>query len=116
MSTPSVEKAAVSTEHIEITPGICGGQPRIKGTRIRVQDIYLWFEREGRSADEIVSEHPHLTLADVFAALAYYWDHRDEIRQQIKEDEALVATMRKSGPSPLQEKLARTNGHDPVSP
>jgi uncharacterized protein (DUF433 family) len=97
----------VSTEHIEITPGVCGGQPRIAGTRIRVQDIYVWHEREGKGADEIVSQHPQLKLADVHAALAYFWDHRDEILKKLREDEAFVATLRQNTPSPLQEKLAK---------
>ncbi|MEO3706895.1 DUF433 domain-containing protein [Trichormus azollae] len=34
-------------EHIEITPGICGGKPRIAGHRIRVQDIVIWHEQMG---------------------------------------------------------------------
>lgn len=104
----------ISTEHIEKTPGICGGRPRIAGTRIRVQDVYVWYEREGKSADEIVSQHPQLKLADVHAALAYFWDHRDEILGQMRDDEAFVANLKKSGPSPLQEKVAKQNGHDPL--
>ena len=66
--------------HIESTPGTCGGKARIAGTRIRVQDIVFWTE-EGRSPDEIVAAFPHLTLADVYAALAYYHDNRRLIDQ-----------------------------------
>ena len=40
---------AVITNHIEITPGICGGKPRIAGHRIKVQNIVIWYERMGRS-------------------------------------------------------------------
>lgn len=94
----------LSTEHIEMTPGVCGGRPRIGGTRIRVQDVYVWFEREGKSADEIVSQHPQLKLADVHAALAYFWDHRDEILAKMREDETLVASMRQDTSSPLRAK------------
>jgi uncharacterized protein (DUF433 family) len=71
--------------HIEITPGTCAGKPRIAGHRIRVQDIALWTE-EGQSADEIVAEYPQLTLSDVYAALAYYHDHREEIDGDIRDD------------------------------
>lgn len=71
--------------HIEVTPGTCGGKPRIAGHRIRVQDIVLWTE-EGRSADEIVTDFPQLTLSDVYAALAYYHDHREAIDNDIRED------------------------------
>ena len=71
--------------HIEITPGTCGGKARIAGHRIRVQDVVLWTE-EGRSADEIVSDFPQLSLSDVYAALAFYHDHREEIDKDIRDD------------------------------
>ena len=64
------------------TPGICGGRPRIDGQRIQVEDVAIWQERMGMSPDEIVSEYPSITLADVHAALAYY----DENRQRIDAD------------------------------
>jgi len=44
---------AVINNHIEITQGVCGGKPRIAGHRIRVEDIAIWHERMGLSADEI---------------------------------------------------------------
>ena len=69
------------TEHIVSTPGVCGGKPRIADSRIRVQDIVVWHEAWGLSPEEIVTDFPQLTLAQVHAALAYYHDHRDEIRQ-----------------------------------
>src|SRR3990172_8594522 len=71
-------------QHIEITPGIAGGKPHIAGHRITVQDIAIWHERLGRSADEIAAEY-ELSLADVYAALAYYFDHRTEIDRSIEE-------------------------------
>ena len=55
-------------------PDVLGGKPCIAGTRIRVQDIYQWHELQGKSPDEIVSSFPQLTMADVYAALAYFWD------------------------------------------
>jgi uncharacterized protein (DUF433 family) len=72
-------------QHIEITPAIAGGKPRVAGHRITVADIAVWHERLGKSADEIAAEYD-LTLADVYAALAYYFDHRDEIDQSIREE------------------------------
>jgi uncharacterized protein (DUF433 family) len=77
-------------EHIEITLEVCGGKPRIAGHRIRVQDIAVWHELMNLSPDEIVYHHPSITLADVYAALAYYHDHREVIRQDIRAGEALV--------------------------
>jgi uncharacterized protein (DUF433 family) len=71
-----------------------------------VQDIYVWHELQGRSADEIVSSFPQLAMADVYAALTYYWDHRDEILRQMQEETAFVEQMKQKHPSPLQQKLA----------
>lgn len=97
----------VAIEHIEKTPGVCGGQARIAGHRIRVMDVVIWHERCGWSPDEIVARYPQLSLAQVYAALSYYWDHVDEIRQAIAEEEALVEETRSQIPSRLAEKLKR---------
>jgi uncharacterized protein (DUF433 family) len=90
--------------HIEITPGVAGGKPRIAGHRITVANIALWHERFGKSADEIAAEYD-LSLADIYAALAYYFDHREEIEQSIKDGEAFAADLRRRTPSPLKEAL-----------
>lgn len=99
----------VISEHIEITPDVCGGKPRISGHRIKVQDIVIWSEEMGMSPDEILYHYPSITLADVYAALAYYHDHREEIRSQIRADEAFVQEMQAQTPSLLQERLKRRN-------
>lgn len=91
-------------------PGVCGGKPCIAGTRIRVQDVFVWHELQGQSADEIVSRFPQLTMADVYAALSYYWDHRDEIQRDMQAESDLVTRLRQQSVSPLAEKLAATNG------
>jgi uncharacterized protein (DUF433 family) len=91
-------------QHIEMTPGVAGGKPHIAGRRITVQNIAIWHEYMGLSADEIAAEHD-LSLADIYAALAYYFDHRDDIEQQIAEDDTFVEALRSRFPSLLQEKL-----------
>jgi len=91
--------------HITGTPGVCGGRACIAGSRIRVQDIYVWHERQGLSPDEIVARFPQLVLADVYSALAYFWDNRDEILADIEEERRLVEEAKKSYPSKLAEKL-----------
>ncbi len=95
----------VISEHIEITPGVCGGKPRIAGHRIKVQDIVIWSEEKGMSPDEILYHYPSITLSDIYAALAYYHDNREQIRDQIREDEAFSTEMASQTPSLLQEKL-----------
>ena len=93
------------TQHIEITPGVCGGKPRIAGHRIRVQDIVVWHEMMGLSADEIIYHHPSITLADIYAALSYYYDNLEEIRQNIRDSEAFAQELAAETPSILQRKL-----------
>ena len=85
------------TKHIEITPGVCSGRPRIGGTRIRVENVVRWTE-QGMLPDEIVASYPQLTPADVHAALAFYFDNRDEIEKQMREDSEFInAMMAKQG-------------------
>jgi uncharacterized protein (DUF433 family) len=106
-----------SVEHIVATPGVCGGKPRIAGHRIRVQDVAIWHERLGYSVEEIIAHYPQLTLAEVHAALAYYYDYMDEIRRQIEEDRAFVEEMKQHYPSKLRAKLnARDTGPDTLPP
>jgi uncharacterized protein (DUF433 family) len=87
-------------EHIEVSADTAGGRPRIRGRRVTVQDIVIWHDRLGRSADEIAAEYD-VTLADVHAALAYYFDHREEIDRRMAEDHALVEALRPRTPSKI---------------
>jgi uncharacterized protein (DUF433 family) len=97
---PSVaSSASLSREHIVRTVDTCGGKPRIAGHRIRVQDVVVWHEKMGMSAEEIVSEYPGITLADVHAALTYYYDHVEEVRGYLREEEALAADLEARLPS-----------------
>ena len=108
----------VHQKHLELRPNR-DGQLRayIAGTRVRVQDVYVDSEIHGKSPDEIVSLLPHLTLAQVHAALSYYFDHRDAILEEIRQDGESVARMKaKTGPGPLERKLKGTDSHgDSVS-
>ena len=69
------------------TPEIRGGRPRIAGTGITVPRIVGWYKL-GLSAEEIANQIPHLTLAQVYAALAYYHANRDEIEQALVVEDA----------------------------
>jgi len=91
-------------QRIVQAPGVCGGKPRIDGHRITVQNVAIWHDRLGHSADEIASEYD-LELADIYAALAYYFAHREEIDQSIREGKAFVEEMRRETPSKLRRKL-----------
>ncbi len=90
-------------DKIEVKPGIAGGQPRIAGTRITVKQIAVWHEFMGWSADEIATEYD-LSLSDIYAALSYFFDHRQEIMDAIEAEEILVAEMKSRFPSKIAQK------------
>lgn len=116
-TAPSETVVPIIGEYIAVKPGFCGGKPHIIGHRIKVQHIAVWRERRGMTPEEIVVTYPSLSLAAVFAALAYYHSHRIEIDADIAADEQLVAQMKaKAGPSKLQEKLAALHGKDDPLP
>ena len=95
-----------STEdRISRSSGVCGGKACIAGHRIRVLDVVVWHEHQGMTPDEIVSHFPTITLADVHAALAYYFDHVEEIQQEMRAERALADEFRGSNPSILEAKL-----------
>ena len=112
---PGTAEAPTASGHIEVRPGHCGGQPRVVGHRIKVKHIAIWYERMGMSPDEIVSSHPGLTLGQVHAALAYYYDHREQIDQSIREGEELADRIRAGAPS-IFDKVRRRNAQDDPLP
>jgi hypothetical protein len=67
-----------------------------------VQDIYVWHELQGQSADEIVAAFPHLSHAGVYAALTYFWDHRDAITGDMDRAELVVEQVKGQYPSKLR--------------
>jgi uncharacterized protein (DUF433 family) len=102
----------VISEHIQITPGVCGNKPHIAGHRITVQNVVILHERLGMSPSEILFGHPSITLADVYAALAYYHDNLEAIRVSIREDEECAKEMQVQTSSELQQKLGNLNVGD----
>ena len=69
------------------TPDVCGGKLRIDGTRITVNQIATCY-RQGLSAEDIVDQYPHLTLAAVYAALAYYHANTSEVHAALEQEAA----------------------------
>jgi len=64
------------------THGICGGRPRITGTRTTVQTIAVDFNA-GMKVEEIIQQRPHLNPAQIYAALAYYYSNKELIDLEI---------------------------------
>jgi len=97
--------SVIPNERIVKTPGTCGGRARIAGHRVRVQDVVIWSEYQGMTPDEIVSHIPSITLADVHSALAYYFDHVQEIQDEIRADREYADEFFRNNPSLLDAKL-----------
>jgi uncharacterized protein (DUF433 family) len=70
------------------SPDICGGRIRIDGTRITVHRIVTLY-KQGQGAEEIAQTYPHLSLSQVYAALAYYHANRQEIESELAAADAL---------------------------
>ena len=72
---------------ISRTPGIKSGTLHIAGTGVTVQTIVRYYKL-GMSPEEIAAEYPHLSLAQVYGALAYYHANRDEMDRHMAAEEA----------------------------
>lgn len=89
------------------------GVPLIQGSTTKVVELVLETIAYGWSPDELRFQHPHLTLGQIHSALAYYWDHKDEIDRDIERRMGRVDQIRREvGPSRLAERL-RSEGRLP---
>jgi uncharacterized protein (DUF433 family) len=96
---------SISVEHIEIDDR---GIARIAGRRTQVTQIVLAKQVYGWSPDEIAEQYPHLSLAEIHAAFAFYYDHRAEIDDQMaRELEEFDRLRAEAGESPVAERLRR---------
>lgn len=81
--------------HISKDPEVCGGRACIDGTRIRVMDI-VGLHQHGYAPETMLNVYATpLTLAQVYAALTYYYDHPEEIEASFKKDEEVVAKLKR---------------------
>lgn len=103
---PKAHEVKWTPPRIARTPDVLGGKPRITGHRISVQDVAIWYNQLKLSVEDIAAKYD-LSPDDVQAALTYYADHRDEIEESIRADEAVVAEIRQHHPSQLR---ARRDG------
>ncbi len=96
----TASRPGLRTEHPHIVrlEGIRGGEPVIKGTSISVRTI-VERTRLGDKPEQIVADYPYLTLAQVYDALSYYYEHPQEIEQYIAENEAALCRALSSLPS-----------------
>jgi len=82
------------------------GAPWIRDANTKIVELVEEVKAHGWSPEELTYQHPHLTLGQVHSALAYYWDHREEIEADLDRREALVEEIRReAGVHPLIVKL-----------
>lgn len=109
---PKIKKmstAALSIDNRIVTDqDILGGQPHIAHRRIRVKDIVQWYDLLKMDADEIAAAYD-LELADIFAALAYYYHNRVTLQETWEKEELLVAELRKNIPSKIKQVVDGSN-------
>ena len=90
-------------EHVQID---AQGVPIIAGTTMKVVELVMAQMAYGWSPEELHLQHPYLTLGQIHSALAYYWDHKEELDADIeRRGQYAEESRRKAGPSPLAEKL-----------
>jgi uncharacterized protein (DUF433 family) len=106
--------ATVDYPHISLTSD---GVPMITGTTTKVVEIVLDHLAHGSDAQEIHREFPYLGLSAIHSALAYYYDHKEDVDEDIarrkrKVDDIKAKVDAIQGPSPLRERL-RAKGRLP---
>ena len=95
--------AATTYEHIVIDGA---GVPVIAGTNTKVLELVLDLVAHGSSPEEMHYQYPHLSLGQIHSALAYYWDHKEEIDSDIENRvERVERWRREAGPSRLVARL-----------
>lgn len=100
----------VLMQHVTKTPGVCGGRACVAGHRVRVMDIVVWHEMRGMTPDQIVDLFPGITLADVHAALAYYFDHPQETEEEFRKADRLAEWFKTSIPSRIPQEMREKAG------
>ncbi|MFB2838343.1 DUF433 domain-containing protein [Floridanema evergladense] len=80
--------------------------PIVAGTTMKVIELVTGQIAYGWSPEELHFQHPYLTMSQIYSALAYYWDHKEELDADIQQREEYAANLRKqAGESPLAKKL-----------
>jgi uncharacterized protein (DUF433 family) len=94
---------ATAYRHIELDDK---GTPVVAGTRTRLAEVVLLHLAYDWNADEIRRQQPHLSLSQIHSALAYYYDHQQEVEQDIENRRRSADEIfQRLGPSPLRVKL-----------
>jgi uncharacterized protein (DUF433 family) len=89
-----IEKVENQSAHLRRTP------------RVRVAQIVMDYLAYGWSVDEMCRQHPYLTPAEAHAAMAYYFDHQEEIDQEIEvEVKEAASALANAPPTPFMVRM-----------
>jgi len=83
---------------------VCGGRLRIDGTRITVNQIATLY-KQGYNAEDIADQYSHLTMAQIYAALAYYHANQEEIEADLAAEEKEVDGLAKAQSSSTESEI-----------
>jgi uncharacterized protein (DUF433 family) len=100
----------VIRKHIEIVEGASGPKARIIGHRVNVAHIVMYHEQWGMSPKEIADGLPAITLADVHAALAFYYDNPDLIAEQEAAEERFAEEFKRQHPDLVHDHRQHVRG------
>lgn len=84
--------------------------PTIDGTTTKVVELVVEKMAYGWSPEEMRRQHPHLSLGQIHAALAYYWDHAEDMDRQIEDDIQYADALRRRTPEIALVKRLRSRG------
>ena len=80
--------------------------PFIKGTSMKIVELVTSIQAYGWSPEELHFQYPHLSMSQIYSALAYYWEHKQEIDEDVKRRFEYAEKKRlESGISPLSKRL-----------
>jgi len=93
MAMGAARKSRIPADYVDVLPGVCGGRPHIHSTRVKVSTVVARHVYQGDSADDIIEALPQLTLAQVHAALVYYYDNHDAVEAELRAEDEFVQRM-----------------------
>jgi uncharacterized protein (DUF433 family) len=89
------------------------GRARVEGSRIRVIDLVMARMANGWTPEQLQQQYPHLTLAQVYAALAYYHANKQQLDAEIEQSGRVADEMRANAPESPFAKRLRESGKRP---
>ena len=92
----------VKHPYISVDPKISKGSPVIAGSRLRVVDIAIKYDRLGLTPDQIIEAHPYLTLEALHDALSYYYENRTALDEKIRNEKEFIKKVSAQTPSLLK--------------